>query len=449
MHCSAAPFRALLPSARPFVRFNLFSVRGLSMSRVCSVLLVLSGYVSSASAQSLTIAQAVDEALQHNLSLLAERANLPVADAQMVTARLRPNPVFSLSADHLDWLGTGFNALNNGGPPEIAWRVDVPLERGGKRAARMALASVVRSSAEAQYADAVRSLTQEVTLACIDVLASQATRTLVADTMRTYEDLVRVNRARVTAGSIAPFESTRSEVAMLQFRSTLVRADLDLATANARLKTLLGRAPGDPMVLTDTLAPARVAAAPDVAALESAAMEARPDLRALQLADARTIADLRLQEALGRIDYTLGAEYRRQQGLAGRSNSLGLFFSTPLPLSNRNQGEIARAGAEREQVDRQMAAKRAQITADVRTAYQEYATTRDLVASIERDLIGPATHARDTSAYTYKAGAATLLELLDAQRAFNETMMSYVDAQAGLRRAAARLNAAVGTEVVR
>ena len=176
-------------------------------------------------------------------------------------------------------------------------------------------------------------------------------------------------------------------------------------------------------------------------------MEARADLRALQLAQARSVADLRLQEAMGRVDYTIGAEYRRQQGIAGRSNSLGVFVSAPLPISNRNQGEIARAGAEREQADRQIAARKAQIAADVRTALHEYETTRELVAAIERELLTPAAHARDVSAYTYRAGGTTLLELLDAQRAFNDTMQSYVDAQAILRRAIARLNAAVGSEV--
>jgi cobalt-zinc-cadmium efflux system outer membrane protein len=408
---------------------------------------VLFAVAAPSAAESLTIAQAIDEAVQHNLALLAERSNLTIADAQMIAARLRPNPVFTFSADHLDLLGTGLSESNNGGPPEIAWRVDVPLERGGKRDARVALASAVKSVAEAQFADAVRVLKQDLTLACIDVIAAEAVRKLLADTLRTYEDLARVNRARLTAGSIAPFESTRSEVAMLQFRATVVRADLDLASATARLRTLLGRPPGAPLEISDGLSVA-AAPAPDAVSLEATAMQARPDLRALELAQARTTADLRLQEALGRIDYTVGAEYRRQQGIAGRSNSLGFFFSTPVPLSNRNQGEIARAGGEREQVDRQLAARRAQIAADVQTAFHEYVTTRNLVDSIERDLLNPATRARDTSAYSYKAGGTTLLELLDAQRAFNETMESYVDAQASLRRAMTRLNAAVGTEVL-
>jgi outer membrane protein, heavy metal efflux system len=424
------------------------------MRRVFSFAVMLCALTApSAGAQTLTMAQAIDEALRHNLSLLAERSQLTIAEAQMVGARLRPNPVVSFSADHLDVLGTGFDEANNGGPPEIAWRIDVPFERGGKRDARVALASIIRSAAEAQFADAVRTLSQDVTLACIDVLAAEATRALAADTLRTYEDLARVNRARVTAGSIAPFEATRSEVAMLQFRATVVRADLEVAAATAKLRTLLGRPAGDPLELADSIADTSATiAAPQGLALESltmAAMAARPDLQALQLAQARSVADLRLQEALGRVDYTVGAEYRRQQGVAGRSNSLGVFLSAPLPISNRNQGEIARAGAEREQADRLIAARKAQIAADVRGALHEYATTRDLVAAIERDLLKPAAHARDISAYTYKAGGTTLLELLDAQRAFNDTMQSYLEARAGLRRAIARLNGAVGTEVVR
>ena len=410
--------------------------------------LCVAAAAAPASAQALTIAQAVDEAVQHNLALMAQKANLSVADTQMVTARLRPNPVASVSADHLDWLGTGFDDTNNGGPPEMAFRVDLPIERAGKREKRMDLASATHAVAVALFEDAVRTLRSDVTLACIDILAAKATRDLVADNLRAFEDLARVNRARAAAGSIAPLESTRSDVAMLQFRSTAVRADLDLATALAKLRALLGRSPGDALDVSGDLhlVPSP---APELAAVEQLALATRPDLRSLQLTEAKSVADLRLQEAMGRIDYTVGAEYRRQQGLAGKSNSLGLFVSAPLPILNRNQGEIARAGAERNQTSRQIAATRAQILSEVELAFHEYAVTRDLVSAIERDLIAPATSARDTSTYTYRAGGSSLVELLDAQRAFNDTMQSYLDAQSSLRRAAARLNAAAGTEVMR
>src|SRR5215510_11112207 len=138
-------------------------------------LLCIALYGTQARAQTLTIAEAVDEAVRHNLTLIAQRANLSVAETQIMTARLRPNPVASFSADHLDLLGTGFDEANNGGPPEIAMRVDVPLERGAKRERRIDLAMASRALAEAQFADAVRTLRADVTLACIDVLAARAT----------------------------------------------------------------------------------------------------------------------------------------------------------------------------------------------------------------------------------------------------------------------------------
>src|SRR5262245_12782273 len=156
------------------------------MSRVFSFVLAACVCASPASAQPLTIAAAIDEAVQHTLSLLPARSRLTTAEAQMVSARLRPNPVASVSADHLDALGTGFNETNNGGPPELAVRVDLPFERGGKREARIAVAAAIRSEAEAQFADAVRTLRQDVTLACIDVMAAQALRALMTDKLGAY-----------------------------------------------------------------------------------------------------------------------------------------------------------------------------------------------------------------------------------------------------------------------
>src|SRR5262249_23636602 len=175
------------------------------MSRVFAFAAVACAIAVPASAQ-LTVAAAVDEAVQHNLALLAERSNITIADAQLIGARLRPNPVASISADHLDWLGTGFNDINNGGPPEIAARVDVPIERGGKRDARIALALAARSAAEARFLDTVRGLRQDVTLAYVDVVAAQASRRLAGDTLRSYEDPARLNHLRATARASAPRE---------------------------------------------------------------------------------------------------------------------------------------------------------------------------------------------------------------------------------------------------
>src|SRR4051794_23990281 len=112
---------------------------GLREFRVWLFLCMLStsGRLVSAGKTEVTIAEAVAEAIENNPALIAERAGISVAQTALITARLRPNPVLSYSADHLDALGTGFNDTNNAGPPELALRIDMPWERGHKRTLRM------------------------------------------------------------------------------------------------------------------------------------------------------------------------------------------------------------------------------------------------------------------------------------------------------------------------
>ena len=104
---------------------------------------------------------------------------------------------------------------------------------------------------------------------------------------------------------------------------------------------------------------------------------------------ARSQAELRLQIAQGKVDYTFGTEYRRQQGINGTGNSLGFFLSTPLPVFNRNQGEIARAGAEQQQLGKSLQAQRAQISGEVVAAKD----------SVQRRRVTPATLVAITPRY--------------------------------------------------
>ncbi len=399
-------------------------------------------------ATTISIEQAIQEALQNNPGLLAERLGIPVAETALITARLRPNPVLSASADHLDWLGTGYNPVNGAGPAETALRVDVPFERGHKRAYRVDTAGYAAKIAEARVADTVRRLRLDVTLACIDVLAAKARLDLANDSLKSLEGIVQLNETRLKGGAIPPIELTRSRVAMLQFRSNVKTAELTLTTARVRLQTLLGRSPSQTVDVSDPLAVPIASAVPPLDQIQARAIAVRPDIQAARLDQARSQAELRLQLAQGKVDYTAGAEYRRQQGVNGTGNSVGFFFSVPLPLSNRNQGEIARVTSEEAQLQKQIDALQSQVSGEVTGAFREYETARQLIADIERDLLGLSQEARNTTTYVYQAGAGSLLDVLDAQRAFNETMSTYYDAQADYRRAVSRLASVVGEEVI-
>ena len=133
------------------------------------------------------------------------------------------------------------------------------------------------------------------------------------------------------------------------------------------------------------------------------ALARRPDLASLRVEQARTAADVRLQVAQGRIDYTVSAEIRRQRQPTPASalgNTYGLFLSVPLPLFNRNQGEVARARSEQAQSAARTRALEGDITNEVIEAFTAYDAARDVVAAIEGQMLSQARDVRTTTEYS-------------------------------------------------
>ena len=179
--------------------------------------------------------------------------------------------------------------------------------------------------------------------------------------------------------------------------------------------------------------------------LSARAIQQQQDLEAIRASQARSQADLRLQIAQGKIDYTVGSEYRRQQGISGTGNSLGFFFSAPLPVFNRNQGEVERARRESEQATARIRALDATIRNQLKSAWQRYESWRALLDQVENTMVDQAQQVRKTTEYSYRRGEATLVEFLDAQRAFNDTMQTYNEARADYARSLYLLDALAGT----
>lgn len=415
----------------------------LSLSVWLGCALALAG-VSSAQ-DKLTLDQAVSEALQKNAALLAERSNIAVAEARILTARLRPNPTLTFSPNHLDLLGTGFSEDNNGGPSEATLHADYTLERGGKREARVAVAQATRSVTELQFLNTVRGAVLGVQNAFVDVLLAKETLALARQNQEALARIVEVNTVRQRAGDIAEVELIRSRLAALQYGNSVRQAELGVRNALNRLQTLIGRP--RPLPSFDIEGDLRRdGAALDLEALQRAAAEQRPDVRAFTSDVARAAAELRSQMAQAKVDYTFGTEYTRQQ-VNAKSNSLGFSFSMPLAIYNRNQGEIARAREEERQARLRVQAVQTAVAGEVETSYQQYRTARELLENIEGNMIQGARDVREITEFSYSRGDATLLELLDAQRAFNETMQAYNEARAEYARSLYLLDSATGKEV--
>jgi cobalt-zinc-cadmium efflux system outer membrane protein len=393
----------------------------------------------------LTIDQAVAEALEKNLGLLAERYNLTIADARIATARLRPNPVLTLNADTLDLLGTGFNPQTNaGGPSNYGIRTDFLLERGGKRQARIAVAEGNHAVAQLQLLNTVRGIVVDVQNAFVDLQSAKDSLRLAQENLQTLHDIVDINEKRVKNGDLAEVELLRAQVAELQFENSVRQAELRVKTAKAKLQILLGRIRNArPFDIVGELR--RDSTVPGQEALLTQARQMRPDLLALTRDQARSQAEIRNQLALGKVDYTIGSQYLRQADTA-HANTLGFFFQTNIPIFNRNQGEIERARQEQRQIEARIRAMEATVENDVEIAYQQYATAQATLEKVERTMVGKARDVRSITEYSYKRGEATFVEFLDAQRAYNDTMQAHNDARADFARSLYGIDAAIGTQ---
>jgi cobalt-zinc-cadmium efflux system outer membrane protein len=381
----------------------------------------------------LNLDQAINEALAKNLDLAVERFNISIAEARMITARLRPNPVITLSGDHLDVLGTHYNNTNNGGPNEYAYRTDFVIERGRKRDLRMGLAAADRSAAELGVKDLMRKVAFDVQSAFVEVLQAKQNLVLALDNLRSLNGIVNVNTVRVKAGDLAGVELTRSQVAELQYQTSVQQAQLAVIQARNRLRLLIGRTEGAEIDAAGDMRMDAVAM-PPLAELQNYAQQQRPDLQQLEATQARSQSDLRLQLANGKIDYTVGTEYRRQQAISGRGNSLGVFVSMPMPIFNRNQGEIARAKQEIEQSAARVRALRAGVGLEVLNAYQQYDLAKNLLRLVATTTLGKAQQVKSATEYSYRRGEASLIEFLDAQRTYNDAVQSLNQARADYAR---------------
>lgn len=394
----------------------------------------------------LTLDQVIEEATSRNLRLLADRFNLSIAEARIVQARLKPNPVLSLGGNYLDVVGAGFNpATNAAGPTEVNARVDYVLERGNKRQERVSVAEAGRAIAQFELLNATRTLVLDVQSAFSELLLAKENVALARASQAAFAQIVGVNKTRVDAGDLARVELVRSEVAQLQFANQVRQAESRARLARNRLQALMGRLIYDPAFdITGTPRRDRLPFAK--AELTKVALGARPDLDVLRRDQARSQAELRSQLAQGKVDYTVGAAFNRQLGVGGLTsgNSLGIFFSVPIPVYNKNQGEIERARREQEQIQARIRSLEQEIQAEVENAYEQYETAWQLLQKIETELLERATRVREVTDFSYRRGEATFVELLDAQRTYNETMQGYNEARAEYGRTLFLIDAITG-----
>ena len=390
---------------------------------------------------SLTLEQALELAWRGNPGLRAQAAAVESARAGDITAALRPNPTFT----------NGTVDLTGG----IGWT----FERGGKRRRRIDSARLATAGAERDLEDARRTLISTVRSNFTAALLAHGNLQAAEENLKNFQQVGDLNRIRFDKGEISGGDFLKIELQKLQFQTDVQDADLAYRTARANLRQALFA----PELAQDFEVLGELHTAPlrrTLADLERQALAARPDLLSAETAVAKAEADVKLAEANAKVDVTasLGWIHTGQSLVADQhvqpffsagqtANALGTGITFPLPLFNRNQGEIARTRSEVVRARAAADTARAQVIADVETAFAALHTSQERVDLYERVYLDDSHRSREIAEYAYRKGATSILDLLDAERTDRATRLAYRQALADYVTRLGQLEAAAGGEL--
>ncbi len=394
----------------------------------------------------LTLDETLRLAAERNPQFAAARAQVDVAEAQRLDARLRPNPAVTLDS-------IGAPHLSSGAPPnpytrERSVRVDQEIETAGRRRLRIAAAEAGLEAARGFVSNEWRRLNLEVQRTYFQVVLAKADLEVSQAALNEIDRVITLNRARFEQGEISGGELRRVQVERLKFLDDTLAAELALRNAKAALLAIvtvpdLSREFDVAERLVPPGAPPRLASAnqsPPVAEIRRQALAQRPDVAAARAAVRRAETETRLQRALRTPNVTVGGGYWRDR----TTSALVVGVTVPLPLFNRNQGGLARAAAEQTIAASQQAAVEASVRLDVQQAVNAVEISQTRVDYIEREYLKNAREARDIVLASYRVGETDLINFLDAQRAFRDTLRTYNRALFDARVSEFQLAAAVG-----
>jgi len=370
-----------------------------------------------AARRSITLSDAVQIFMQQNLQLVAARYDIDTADAEKLTARLRPNPQLSISFSDLP--------LNLSGPLVNEQTYDYGLsqtfELGGKRSKRIGVANANADLARGQFEMAVWQLTNDLKRKFYNVLLTEALLNLAKENQKTFDETIKHTTELYQAGEISGLDLKRLEVEKLKFDTDVANSERDHEVAVRDLRVTLG---GDYRTMNIDAAGTLDYQPYDflLADLRDKSLAARPDLKAAQLSERAANSSIRLQNAQRIPDLTLGA------GIEQVPSATSTYFfgaGITLPTSNRNQGERAKALIEREKAQNQERLITNQVLSDVDKALVAFEMQKRRVELYRTGVLTKVDDIQNLTEVALKAGESSTLDLLDAIRTRRETLASY------------------------
>jgi outer membrane protein, heavy metal efflux system len=397
----------------------------------------------------ITLDESIQMALQHNHNIIAARTTIDQSLDMEITANLRPNP--SLFTDW-EYLPLGSPAKQN---PDLYSGVTLPtylknntegdiglsylIERGHKRQARYQAAKDVTAQTRSLVADNERGLTSQVAALFINVQLAESMIDLAQLDLKSFQQTVDIGEFQFKAGGISEDDYLKIELQLLQFEADLEQAQLARQQGLSDLRQLLGyESVSADYDVADTFDYLPLKA--DLEDLQMKAIQNRPDLRAAVQGVTAANSAYVLAKADGKPDVTVQGNYSHVNGI----NAATVYASIPLPIFNRNQGEIARTKSVITMSQEQQAFTNGQVLTDVKDAYEGVQSNDKMVMMYTGKYRDVAKKSRDIADYAYHRGGIALLDFLDAERSYRAEELGYRQTLASYLLGLEQLREAVG-----
>lgn len=367
--------------------------------------------------RALTVADAVTIFLQQNLQLVAARYDVDLADAEKLTARLRPNPQLTVGSSDLPLDFTG-NLIKQ---QTYSYGISETFELGGKRSKRIAEANANSEVARAEFQTVVWQLTNDLKKKFYAVILAESLLRLTKDNQKTFEEVLKHTTELNQFGEISGLDLRRLEVEKLKFDTDVANSERDYELAVRDLRFALGgdyRATEIEATGTFDYQPYQFS----LDDLRDKSLAARPDLKAAKVSELAADATIRLQDAQRIPDLNLGAGI--SQAPLG-TNSLFFSAGINLPWFDRNQGERAKARIQKQKAQTQQQFLANQVLSDVDKALVAFNIQKRRVELYRSGVLAKVDEIQNLTEYSLKAGESSILELLDAMRTRRETLAGY------------------------
>jgi cobalt-zinc-cadmium efflux system outer membrane protein len=366
--------------------------------------------------KAITIADAMTIFLQQNLQLVAARYDIAMADAEKLTARLRPNPEFDASFDDLplNFSGKFFQEQ------EIAYGISQTLELGGKRRKRIDAANANAELARAEFQTTVWQLTNDLKKKFYTTVLAESLLKVSRENQNTFADIIKRSTELQQLGEISGLDLRRLEVEKLKFDTDVANAQRDYEIAVRDLRVALG---GDYKAM-DVTVTGSLDYQPyqfSLVDLRDKSLAARPDLRAAQISELAADSAIRVEDSKAIPDLSVGVGLKRV--VVDNVYSFGIGIA--LPVFDRNQGERVKALTQKKKAQNDQKILTNQVLSDVEKALAAFEIQKQRVELYRTGVLTKIDEIQALTEFSLKAGEGSTLDLLDAIRTRRETLASY------------------------